>query len=137
MNEHISEGGCLCGAVRYRIAAAPRARTLCHCESCRSASGAPSVAWVIFPTQGFAYTAGEPKRFRSSPHIERSFCGDCGTPLVYRSDRRPDVVDVQTATLDDPDAFPPEREIWTGEKLAWEVVNPALRQFARSSTEPA
>jgi len=42
---------------------------------------------------------------------------------------------VQTATLDDPDAFPPEREIWTGEKLAWEVVNPALRQFARSSTE--
>jgi len=52
---------------------------------------------------------------------------------VYRSDRRPDAVDVQTATLDDPDAFPPEREIWTGEKLAWQVTNAALPQFVRSS----
>ena len=71
--------------------------------------------------------------FRSSPHVVRSFCGDCGTPLFYRSDRRPDVVDVQTATLDDAEPFPPEREIWTGEKLAWEVVNNALPQYPRSS----
>ena len=33
---------------------------------------------------------------------------------------------MQTATLDDPDAFPPEREIWTGEKLAWEVLRAGL-----------
>lgn len=133
MSERTSEGGCLCGAVRYRAAGEPRGRTLCHCESCRSAAGAPSVAWVIFPAAGFAFVAGAPKHFRSSPHIERTFCGDCGTPLVYRSDRRPDVVDVQTATLDDPNAFAPEREIWTGEKLAWAVVNTALPQFERSS----
>lgn len=128
-----SDGGCLCGAVRYRAQGAPLGRTLCHCASCRRAAGAPTVAWTIFPADGFAFIAGKPKSFRSSPHIERSFCGDCGTPLLYRSDRRPDVVDVPTATLDEADSFPPEREIWTGEKLVWEVVNDAIPQYPRSS----
>lgn len=132
MTGHI-EGGCACGAIRYRSTAQPTGRTLCHCESCRRASGAPSVAWVIFPANAFAIVAGTPRERRSSEHVTRSFCGNCGTPFGYRSDRRPDVVDVQTATLDDPEAFAPEREIWTGEKLAWEVVNPSLPQFVRSS----
>ena len=133
MTERIIEGGCLCGTIRYRATAEPTARTLCHCESCRRASGAPTVAWVIFPAAAFAIVAGSPRKHRSSEHVTRSFCGDCGTPLVYRSDRRPDVVDVPTATLDEPDAFAPEREIWTGEKLVWEVINASLPQFPRSS----
>jgi len=133
MNAQRIEGGCLCGAVRYRIDGEASGRTLCHCSSCRHAAGAPSVAWVIFPAEGFSFVAGEPKSFRSSPHVTRSFCGDCGTPLLYRSDRRADVVDIPTATLDDAASFPPEREIWTGEKLDWEVVNPALPQYPRSS----
>jgi hypothetical protein len=133
MNTRRIEGGCLCGAIRYRIDGAASGRTLCHCNSCRHAAGAPSVAWAIFPAESFMFIAGEPKSFRSSPHVTRSFCGDCGTPLLYRSERRADVVDVQTATLDDAESFPPEREIWTGEKLGWEVVNPALPQYPRSS----
>jgi hypothetical protein len=133
MTEPTIEGGCACGAIRYRATAAPIGRTLCHCESCRRAAGAPSVAWVIFPATQFAIVAGSPCEHRSSEHVVRSFCPRCGTPLVYRSDRRPAVVDVPTATLDDPDAFAPEREIWTGEKLAWEVVNTALPQYPRSS----
>jgi hypothetical protein len=133
MTECIIEGGCFCGAIRYGATAEPSARTLCHCESCRRASGAPSVAWVIFPVSAFAVVAGKLREHRSSEPITRSFCGDCGTPLAYRSTRRPDVVDVPTATLDEPDAFAPEREIWTGEKLAWETVNASLPQFVRSS----
>jgi len=133
MTDIVHEGGCLCGAVRYRVTGAAIARTLCHCETCRRAAGAPSVAWAIFSADAFAFTAGEPRVFRSSPHITRSFCGECGTPLVYRSERRPDVVDITTASLDAPDAFAPEREIWTEEKLGWAVVNSELPQFARSS----
>jgi len=38
-----------------------------------------------------------------------------------------------SAALDEAESFPPEREIWTGEKLDWEVVNPALPQYPRSS----
>ena len=133
MTQPAIEGGCFCGAIRYRATAEPTARTLCHCESCRRASGAPTVAWVIFPAASFSIIAGTLREYRSSEHVTRSFCGDCGTQLVYRSDRRTEVVDVPTATLDEPDAFAPEREIWTGEKLAWEVINASLPQFPRSS----
>lgn len=134
MNESTHEGGCLCGAVRYRVAGRARALTLCHCATCRRAAAAPTVAWAIFDASGFAFTAGQPRVFRSSPHVERSFCGDCGTALVYRSTRRPDVVDVTTVSLDDPDAFAPEREIWTDEKLTWETTNPDLPHYPASST---
>jgi len=133
MTSDFNEGGCFCGNVRYRVHGQPLGRTHCHCLSCRRAAGAPTVAWAIFAADGFAFIAGNPRSFRSSPHIERAFCGDCGTPVVYRSDRRPDVVDITTATLDDAHSFPPEREIWTGEKLAWQRINDTLPQYPRSS----
>ena len=133
MTKHMIEGGCFCGKVRYRASAEPIARTHCHCESCRRASGAPSVAWVIFADDTLTIISGKPREHGSSEHVVRSFCGDCGTPLAYRSKRRPDLVDVPTATLDGPDAFAPEREIWTSEKLAWETLNDTLPQFPRSS----
>ena len=133
MTTRIGEGGCMCGAVRYRLEGEPEGGTICHCESCRRSSGAPSLAWVIFPAGGFRFTAGEPRHYRSSPHIQRSFCGNCGTQVLYRSERRPEVVDIPTATLDAPNDYPPDREIWTGEKIEWETLNGKLPIYPRSS----
>lgn len=129
------EGGCLCGAVRYRASGQPRAKALCHCRSCRLASGAPSVAWVVWPAERFAFVKEAPARFESSPGIERTFCGRCGTPLTYQRISRPATIDVTTVTLDAADEFAPTKEIWTGEKLAWERVNDAIEQFAGSSVK--
>ena len=39
------EGGCLCGAVRYRVGGKTRV-THCHCLHCRKLGGAPYVTWV-------------------------------------------------------------------------------------------
>src|SRR5262249_55947433 len=113
------EGGCLCGAVRYRATSEPTALTLCHCKSCRRSAGAPSVAWTVFRIEDFAFPSGPPAAFESSPGVERSFCATCGTSLAYRSASRPGVVDVTTATLDEPNRFAPKFEIWVEEKLAW------------------
>jgi len=134
MTNPIHEGGCLCGAIRYRAAGASTALTLCHCRSCRRAAGAPSVAWAVFRSADFSFVSGEPKRFHSSPGVVRTFCGDCGTPLTYQCESRPDSIDVTTATLDQPDAFAPTCEIWTEQKLAWQVVN-TLPLYPRSSKE--
>jgi hypothetical protein len=129
-----AEGGCLCGAVRYRASGPMVVGTLCHCRSCRLASGAPSVGWACFATKDFAFIRGEPVAYASSPGVERTFCGRCGTPLTYRKFAEGRTVDVTTATLDDPDAFAPTKEIWVGEKLGWECTNSAMWQFAQSST---
>lgn len=127
------EGGCLCGAVRYRVTGQSLARTLCHCRSCRLASGAPSVAWAVFRSNDFAFVSAEPTRFGSSPGVVRTFCGKCGTPLTYQSTSRPDAIDVTTVTLDIPDQFPPTKEIWVEDKIAWECLNEALPHYPGSS----
>jgi len=129
----LEQGGCLCGAVRYRISGAPKVNDVCHCRSCRLAAGAPSVAWTVVRAADFAFVAGEPTRHASSPGVVRTFCGVCGTSLTYRDDSRPDSVDITTATLDSPERFAPSFEIWMDHKIAWAPSNAGLRRYPRSS----
>ena len=39
MPQMIHEGGCLCGALRYRVAGDPRRTTICHCTDCQRRTG--------------------------------------------------------------------------------------------------
>ncbi len=125
-------GGCHCGAVRYRVSGAPKHVALCHCSDCRKASGAPMVAWVAFGEADFAVTKGEAKTRNSSGMSMRSFCPDCGTPLWFRNaEVLPGIVDVQLATLDDPDAFVPQAHIQVAERIGWMAEAHRLPEFAR------
>ncbi len=127
-----AEGGCLCGDIRYRITGEPLVTTYCHCRTCRLACGAPAVAWVVVRHDDFTIERGAPLAFRSSPAVERTFCGRCGTSLTYREDGSASI-DIHTATLDAPDAFPPTREIWLDHKLAWMAPNDRFAPYPRSS----
>jgi catechol 2,3-dioxygenase-like lactoylglutathione lyase family enzyme len=129
------EGGCLCGALRYRATGAASLATLCHCTSCRRAAGAPAVAWVTFAADAFGFTSGEPVLFRSSPPVVRAFCGRCGTPLTYRHDAFPQAIDVTTASLDEPERCPPVDHTWVSERLRWWRPEPRWSEFPRSRTE--
>jgi hypothetical protein len=133
----IHRGGCLCGAIRYAITGAPVVTTLCHCRSCRLASGAPSLAWTVVRVDDLRYDAGHPSEFESSPGVFRGFCRACGTSLSWRRLDRPDTIDLTTASLDAPDAFAPAKEIWLEHKLAWETAHPRLPHYARSSVGAA
>jgi hypothetical protein len=113
------QGGCFCGAVRYQARELPRISTVCHCDDCRRACGAQSVAWVTFPAESFSFIAGDPQSYRSSPPVARTFCGRCGTSLTYQSEERAQDIDVTTGSLDDPEAFPPTKEVFREQKLSW------------------
>jgi hypothetical protein len=91
------------------------------------------VAWIVLRREHFRIEQGAPVAFRSSPPVERTFCGRCGTPLTYRHDNSPASIDIQTATLDAPDAFAPRREIWLDEKLAWMPRNERLEPYPHGS----
>ena len=77
-------GGCQCGAVRYRLEAAPTGANICHCRMCQKASGGPFMAFAGVRPDDLVWTRGAPKVFASSAIAERGFCADCGTPLTYR-----------------------------------------------------
>ncbi|MCM8613684.1 GFA family protein [Accumulibacter sp.] len=125
-------GRCLCGAIHYQLSGAPRVVALCHCRDCRRSAGAPAVAWAMFPETSLTVTKGQPRTINSSGTAMRSFCADCGTGLFYRNAAvLPGLVDVQSATLDDPEALPPTVQVQTAERLDWMLHLHELPEFAR------
>ena len=116
--EHI--GRCLCATVRFRVTGAPLWTAFCHCESCRRATAAPVTAYAGFAEDNFAFTDGTPTEYVSSPGVLRRFCPRCGTPLTFQGERWPGEVHIFLATLEDPEAFPPESQgSYVGERLSW------------------
>ena len=114
-----STGGCLCGQVQYRIDTALVDIAHCHCEMCRKSSGGIVTTWVTVPLAAFAWTQSEPRRFASSAHTHRYFCGECGASLALVTQRAPDTIDVTVATLDHPQQHPANRHIWFAGHLPW------------------
>jgi len=111
-------GGCQCGAVRYRLAAARWSADICHCRMCQKAGGAPFMAFVNGPVEAFVVSRGEIATFASSEIAERGFCAACGTPLTYRG-RATGRVSVTLGSLDDPNAFPPNSQVGVESRLTW------------------
>ena len=103
----------------------------CHCADCRRHSGAPMVAWGLVRNDQLKVD-GETKEYASSEHGRRHFCPVCGTSLFYTNDAVfPGQIDVQTATLDDPDSIPPTAQIQTAERIGWMERAHELPQFER------
>jgi hypothetical protein len=126
------KGQCLCGAIQYQLTGAPRFVALCHCRDCRRSAGAPMVSWAMFPESALTLLQGQPKTINSSGSAMRSFCPDCGTGLFYRNAAiLPGIVDVQSSTLDDPDALPPTLQIQVAERLHWMQQAHELPAFER------
>jgi hypothetical protein len=123
-----SEGGCQCGAVRY-LAHRQGGSMICHCKTCRAISGSLAVGWVSFESAGFQFTKGAPRRFHSSAPIERTFCGDCGTPLTYQPIDSKEYIDVATGTLDHPERFPPTHHSWLSHNVPWVKFGDGLPEF--------
>ena len=128
------EGGCRCGAVRYRAEGGPLWVTHCHCEECRRSSGAPGSTFVGVRSGGFAFVAGTPAAYESSPQVLRMFCGACGTPLTYEAAVYPGEVHIMAGTLDHPEGLAPERHVFVHERMPWLAIGDDL---PRHDTLPA
>jgi hypothetical protein len=82
----MTEGSCLCGAVRYTVAAPFGAATACHCSQCRRQSG-HFWACADVPKAAIALTGADALRwYRASPDVRRGFCGTCGSFLFWDPD---------------------------------------------------
>ena len=125
----VLEGGCLCGAVRYRVSGTAVDSGTCHCRTCRKASSAPGLPYAQFLLSAFEITRGWPARYHSSPGVTRSFCRHCGSPLTYRRGDHPDRIDIMTCSLDDPDALPPAYHVWTSHMPHWATTGDDLPAF--------
>jgi hypothetical protein len=127
----IAEGGCLCGAVRYRFDAEPFNAGYCHCSMCRKASGAPVIAAASVPRDRLELLQGEAAlvRYRSSPEVTRIFCGTCGGHLFFDVPAEPDSIDIWLGSLDAPDRVVPGYHIYTADAVAWHPVDDGTPRY--------
>jgi hypothetical protein len=116
---NMPKGQCHCGAVRFEMLPETIHKSLCHCADCRRHAGAPLVAWGLVRRDELKVD-GETKEYASSEHGRRHFCPNCGTGLFYTSEVVfPGQIDVQLATLDDPDEIEPNAQIQRAERIRW------------------
>jgi hypothetical protein len=128
------EGGCLCGAVRYRATKPPLRGVICHCSKCRRHSGAPMLAFVHFPVDAFTWLGREPARFRSSEFAERGFCPACGSTVSMYEEVLRDRVQICVGSLDEPARVRIDDHVWTQERIPWFDLKDELPRFAQSSS---
>jgi hypothetical protein len=130
----IIQGGCLCSAIRFRISGEPIFSSICHCATCRRASAAPTVAWLTFDRGQVEIVSGSPRAYRSSQGVVRQFCGTCGSQLSYENVSSPATIDITTASLDNPNLFPPTSEVWLEHRVSWQPADEKRTHHPRSSS---
>jgi hypothetical protein len=123
------DGGCTCGAVRYRMTSAPLFVHCCHCRWCQRETGASFALNAMIETdrvvllQGTPETVMTPTNSGKGQQIVR--CPTCRIALwSHYAGAGDKVAFVRVGTLDDPDRLPPDIHIFTASKQPWVVLPP-------------
>jgi hypothetical protein len=124
-------GGCLCGAVRYRVMGPVRDVVNCHCSQCRRTHGTfgaysdcAKTDLVFDEDRGLAW-------YRSSEAARRGFCRECGASLFW--DRTAgDGISVAAGTTDQPTGLKTVRHIFTADVPDWYTIDDDLERFPQS-----
>lgn len=98
-------GGCQCGAIRFHAKKLRDNPHVCYCRMCQKAVGNLFAAAVGVYHEDLSWTRGMPAVFKSSEHVERGFCRDCGTPLYFHWLGGPHV-SISIGAFDDPHKIP-------------------------------
>jgi hypothetical protein len=123
----MTEGGCLCGAVRYRVDAPLSRLVACHCSQCRRSSG-HFLAGASAPREAVT-VAGEVAWFESTPgKIRRGFCPVCGSSLFWDRMGGP-VIDIWAGTIDGPTGLKLESHIFVADKGDYYEIADGLPQY--------
>ena len=136
MTDFEATGGCLCGAVRFRVTAKPLMAYYCHCTMCQRTTGGPFQTAATVPIEGFAFTKGEPRAYESSPGFVRLSCGECGSALGMQAKDNPKLTSFHLGCLDDPNATRPEFHIFTSTQVSWCEIADGLPRHAEGAPEP-
>lgn len=126
-DQTVREGGCLCGAVRYRVTWPPLSVATCQCAHCQKQAGS-ALSVVAFLKREQLTLSGElvtyEDRGASGDVVYRRFCGRCGSPVVTEtpSATAQDMIFIKAGTLDDRSGLAPGVHYWTSSAQDWMVL---------------
>ena len=117
------EGGCQCGAVRYRLLRAPVALYVCHCKDCQKQSSSAFGMSMWVERDAIEFRGAKPRVYHTRSGSGRPkhcvFCGECGTRLYHAGDDARAPLSVKAGSLDDTSALAPTSHLWTKSAQPW------------------
>ncbi len=125
-------GECLCGGVRFSIAAELEPIQVCHCSQCRKAQGSAFATNIPVDVADFRLTRGREllREYASSPGKRRVFCSNCGSPVFSSRDSLPDKLRVRAGLINEPLATRPIAHFYVGSAANWWSISDELPRFA-------
>ena len=134
MTSKTLEGGCGCGAVRYRLNDQPYIVHNCHCRLCQRQTGTGSAVNAFIETDRLELLSGELREdeFTTGTGGTQTVvrCARCATPLWSHYPRLArKVAAVRVGTLDEPSQTPPDVAIFVADKPAWAPVPEGIPTF--------
>lgn len=127
------DGGCACGALRYKVKNSPFSAVHCHCEDCRRVTGSPMTSYFGVGRAQVTWK-GLRSFYNSSPGVTRGFCGQCGTPMHYMSTLWPGEIHLFAATLDDLTIYKPTAHVHWTERVPWLMSDDGLPRYHSRAT---
>ena len=132
------EGGCLCGAVRYRVKGDPARVSVCHCTDCQRRTGSAFAVVAHFKDENLEMTGGplstyEYRSEETHRWIRLEFCPRCGTTVTLTAEQSPGSRTVSGGTFDDPSWLRIERHVWTRSAVPWMTYPPGVAIFEKGS----
>jgi hypothetical protein len=132
MSDNVHQaGGCLCGAVRYRVAGRLRDAVACHCGQCRRVSGHYAAFTACRNERVSLETDGTLAWYESSPGVRRGFCSNCGSTLFWDHGSRPYIA-VAAASLDAPTGIGLTAHLFVADKGDYYEIADGLPQYPQA-----
>ena len=133
------EGGCQCGAIRYRLLRAPVALYACHCRDCQKQSSSAFGLSMWVERDAIEFTGAEPRIYRTRGGSGReklcAFCGECGTRLYHSGGgvraEGSTTLSMKAGTLDDTSVVIPTCHLWDEARPAVAGPDPGTRLLLR------
>ena len=134
------EGGCLCGAVRYRVKNKPVRTTACHCTFCQRRTGSAFGVGCYFKAEDVELLKGELKTYEhrsdeSGRWLRMEFCAKCGVQVTWTVEAMPGHRAVGLGTFDDPKWLKVDRFGWFRSAHPW-VRPPEGVEIVQTSALP-
>ena len=129
----ITTGRCYCGAIELHSTHAPKAVAYCHCDDCRRVTGASVAAFVAFDEASVSLKPNVGRSVSVNPGVTRSFCENCGSPLMSRYDYLPGTVYISLGVIDQADVLAPQLHAHESSRLSWLTIDDECKRCPASA----
>jgi len=131
---------CSCGSLRAEATGEPAVLAVCHCTQCQRRTGSAFGVGAYFakeqvrvegPSKGYVYVGDSGRK------VERHFCPDCGSTVLWYAETAPDLIGIAMGAFADPLMPWPLVSAWETTRHPWVTFGHELLHFELQPQRPA